>query len=206
MLLWLWCRPADAAPIQALARELPHAVGAALKSKKKKKKEFGEKQHCTWTWNSQIELQPLLAVSWRALATPSPLHPLPQQPTPFHTFTALSGAPGGRVSQVCAGDAATQLEAGGGGTGDGELVWKPSHVCLPQGHSHHLLQLPPESLGLKAADVLTCRHTPAALPRSLAPTYATESLLLPKPHPRSAFSIQPLLSPSRKDPCLQKDF
>ena len=30
-LLWLWCRPAAAAPIQPLAWELPHAVDAALK-------------------------------------------------------------------------------------------------------------------------------------------------------------------------------
>ena len=32
---WLWCRPAAAAPIQPLAWELPYAVGAALKKKKK---------------------------------------------------------------------------------------------------------------------------------------------------------------------------
>ena len=37
-LLWLWCRPAAAAPIQSLARGLPQAAGAALKSQKKKKK------------------------------------------------------------------------------------------------------------------------------------------------------------------------
>ena len=33
----LWCRPAAAAPIQALTWELPHAPGKALKSKKEKK-------------------------------------------------------------------------------------------------------------------------------------------------------------------------
>ena len=33
--LWLWRRPAAAAPFQLLACELPHAVGMALKSKKK---------------------------------------------------------------------------------------------------------------------------------------------------------------------------
>ncbi len=37
-LLWLWRRPAAVAPIQPLAWELSHATGAALKSKKKKKK------------------------------------------------------------------------------------------------------------------------------------------------------------------------
>ena len=34
-LLWLWCRPAAVAPFRPLAWELPHAVGAAPKSKKK---------------------------------------------------------------------------------------------------------------------------------------------------------------------------
>ena len=37
--LWLWCRPAAVAPIRLLAWKLPYAVGVALKSKKKKKKE-----------------------------------------------------------------------------------------------------------------------------------------------------------------------
>ena len=35
-LLWLWCRPAAAAPIQALAWELPYAAGAAVKKINKK--------------------------------------------------------------------------------------------------------------------------------------------------------------------------
>ena len=33
-LLWLWCRPADTAPIQPLAWELPYATGTALKRQK----------------------------------------------------------------------------------------------------------------------------------------------------------------------------
>ena len=37
MLLWLWCRPADAALIQPLAQELPYAIGATMERKKKKK-------------------------------------------------------------------------------------------------------------------------------------------------------------------------
>ena len=37
VLLWLWCRPAAAAPIGPLAWELPCALGAALKRQKKKK-------------------------------------------------------------------------------------------------------------------------------------------------------------------------
>ena len=35
VLLWLWCRPAAIGPIQPLALELPYALGAALKKKKK---------------------------------------------------------------------------------------------------------------------------------------------------------------------------
>ena len=35
-LLWLRCRPAAAALIQPLPRELPYAISAALKSKEKK--------------------------------------------------------------------------------------------------------------------------------------------------------------------------
>ena len=37
-LLWLWCRPAAAAPIGPLAWEPPYAVGAALKKKENKRK------------------------------------------------------------------------------------------------------------------------------------------------------------------------
>ena len=36
-LLWLWCRPAAAAPIRPLAWELPRVAGAALKKKQNKK-------------------------------------------------------------------------------------------------------------------------------------------------------------------------
>ena len=36
MLLWLWCRLADAVLIRPLAWELPYAMGVALKRKKKK--------------------------------------------------------------------------------------------------------------------------------------------------------------------------
>ena len=38
LLLWLWHRTAAVAPVQPLAWELPYAIGAALKSQKKKKK------------------------------------------------------------------------------------------------------------------------------------------------------------------------
>ena len=36
-LLWLWCRPAAAAPTGPLVWKLSYAVGVALKKKKKKK-------------------------------------------------------------------------------------------------------------------------------------------------------------------------
>ena len=36
--MWLWCRPAAAAPIQPLAWKLPYVAGAALKKKKDKTK------------------------------------------------------------------------------------------------------------------------------------------------------------------------
>ena len=38
VLLWLWYRPAAAAPIQPLAWEFPNATGMVLKRPKKKKK------------------------------------------------------------------------------------------------------------------------------------------------------------------------
>ena len=38
LLVWLWHRPAAAAPIQPLAQELIYAANMALKRKKKKKK------------------------------------------------------------------------------------------------------------------------------------------------------------------------
>ena len=41
VLLWLWCRPASAALIRPLVRELPCAAGASLKSKKKKECRLG---------------------------------------------------------------------------------------------------------------------------------------------------------------------
>ena len=45
VLLWLWCRPGAAAPIQPLAGEFPCAAGAAPPQKKKKKKEVVRDQH-----------------------------------------------------------------------------------------------------------------------------------------------------------------
>ena len=38
VLLWLWCRPAAAVPIQPLAWELPYATDVALKKNKNKKR------------------------------------------------------------------------------------------------------------------------------------------------------------------------
>ena len=39
-MLWLWHRPAAAAPIQALAREPPYAAGVAIKRQKEGKAKF----------------------------------------------------------------------------------------------------------------------------------------------------------------------
>ena len=43
-LLWLWYRPATAAPIQPLTWESPYAVSVALKKTKRKKKEKKERK------------------------------------------------------------------------------------------------------------------------------------------------------------------
>ena len=39
-LLWLWCRPAAAAPIRPLAWEFPYATDVALKKKKEREREL----------------------------------------------------------------------------------------------------------------------------------------------------------------------
>ena len=44
VLLWLWCRPADAALIRPLAWEPPYAMGAALKGQKTKKKKKKDRE------------------------------------------------------------------------------------------------------------------------------------------------------------------
>ena len=43
-LLWLWCRPAGAAPIGPLAWDPPYTTHVALKSKMKKRKEGREEK------------------------------------------------------------------------------------------------------------------------------------------------------------------
>ena len=48
-LLWLWHKPAAAAPVQPLDWELPYAVGAALKSQKKKGQKKKRKEMCSST-------------------------------------------------------------------------------------------------------------------------------------------------------------
>ena len=48
-MLWLWCRPAAAAPTGPLAWEFPYATGAAIKKKKeerKKERRADEKPIC----------------------------------------------------------------------------------------------------------------------------------------------------------------
>ena len=55
-LLWLWCRPAAAAPIQPLAWEFPHAASTALKSKNKIKINENRNKE----WESRFEGDPSL--------------------------------------------------------------------------------------------------------------------------------------------------
>ena len=43
VLLWLWCRPAAAAPMQPLAWEPPCAAGVALKKERKKTKQMNNR-------------------------------------------------------------------------------------------------------------------------------------------------------------------
>ena len=43
-LLWLWCRPTAAAPIQPQSWELPYTTSVGLKSQKKKKKKKKERK------------------------------------------------------------------------------------------------------------------------------------------------------------------
>ena len=57
-LLWLWCRPAAAAPIRPLAWKLPNAMGAALERKKKKKKKKKREQVFHNLYYGQIQLEP----------------------------------------------------------------------------------------------------------------------------------------------------
>ena len=54
MLLWLWCRPAAVASIRPLAWETPYAAGAALKSKKGKKKKQERKREIPSLWEKVL--------------------------------------------------------------------------------------------------------------------------------------------------------
>ena len=48
--LWLWCRPAAAAPLRPLAWAPPYAAGAALKSKKQKNRDIQEEHGAGQSW------------------------------------------------------------------------------------------------------------------------------------------------------------
>ena len=52
-LLWLWCRLASVAPTGPLAWEPPYVMGAALKSKKKKKNKETKKPQEVWIFVMQ---------------------------------------------------------------------------------------------------------------------------------------------------------
>ena len=59
MSLWLWCRPATAAPIGPLVWELPCASGAALKRKKEKKRylEMRISKYSKNNWGSLLSVK-----------------------------------------------------------------------------------------------------------------------------------------------------
>ena len=53
-LLWLWRKPAAAAPIRPLAWELPYAVGAALKKDQNMNKGWGENVIVMYTCKNNL--------------------------------------------------------------------------------------------------------------------------------------------------------
>ena len=50
LLLWLWCRLAAVALIRPLAWELPHALGAVLKSQKRGTNAWASQEVSDWNW------------------------------------------------------------------------------------------------------------------------------------------------------------
>ena len=57
-LLWLWCKPAAAAPIGLLAWEPPYAARVALKRPKTKtKKTSNRKQNLSYLFDKQIYMK-----------------------------------------------------------------------------------------------------------------------------------------------------
>ena len=59
VLLWLWCRPAAAAPIGPTAWEPPYSAGAALKKKdKQKRKERKQQEECIQGPDNEFSARP----------------------------------------------------------------------------------------------------------------------------------------------------
>ena len=66
VVLWLWCRPAAAAPIQSLAWEPPYGAAVALKKKKKKKSLLFPE-----TFSAELTLWPgFISKQWHGAARP----------------------------------------------------------------------------------------------------------------------------------------
>ena len=80
-LLWLWCRPAAVALIRPLAWEPPCAVGAALKSKKRKRK---PETWCLKTIKTYfltvVEVRSLKSQCWQTHASSECLGKIPSLP------------------------------------------------------------------------------------------------------------------------------
>ena len=58
-LLWLWCRPAATAPIQALAWEPPYAAGVALEKEKGKNEGYATEAPLCAQTAERLGLRPL---------------------------------------------------------------------------------------------------------------------------------------------------
>ena len=75
-MLWLWCKPAAAAPMPALAWELPYAACAAIKSKKQTNKNQKPKNTISSTWlTDQLNKWNTLHWAYRLHNSLSPVWP-----------------------------------------------------------------------------------------------------------------------------------
>ena len=75
MLLWLWYRPAAAAPITPLSWELPYAVGAALKKKKAKKKKVTESSYWKILQLKNLEVCTMFRADYHCDTDAKKMHP-----------------------------------------------------------------------------------------------------------------------------------
>ena len=95
-LLWLWDRPAAAAPIHSLASDLPHASGAGAALKRQKKKIQGHRKENILGWGDvRWQLSPHWSPAsclthWKSFFTLSPARPSPPGLLPTIYFCSRS--------------------------------------------------------------------------------------------------------------------